>query len=280
MTETRDSARRAARQAGTGRSALQDASDTRLAIELIGLGARPQVVEAEVALSRNRVYRLYRELRGVSPPKGMLPFSADWFVAWRANAHASYLLPSYDFMVAVGGLAGIRAVLSSYRVYAEQVAASEERLLSFTRFWTLVRFREGGLLQLSDCPCCGGRYVTHAYAPSIESVCGLCEPPSRVRRGARAAGGAEAARQVSAAAPMCQAPESMGVSIAAPAWPLRCAAGSAPPGNRSSEETPSRNQWMTARGSPGSSPKFRRIYEGQCYESAGRAGGIVCRHRE
>ena len=159
----------------------------------------------------------------------MLPFSADWFVAWRANAHASYLLSSYDFMVAVGGLAGIRAVLSSYRVYAEQVAASEERLLSFTRFWTLVRFREGGLLQLSDCPCCGGRYVTHAYAPSIESVCGLCEPPSRVRRGARAAGGAEAARQVSAAAPMCQAPVSMGVSIAAPAWPLRCAAGSAPP---------------------------------------------------
>lgn len=168
------------------RSALQDASDTQLAIELIGLGARPQVVEAEVALSRSRVYRLYRELTGGSPPKGMLPFSADWFVTWRPNAHASYLLSVHEYMQQRAGLPGIRAVLNSYRVYAEHMKANnEECLISFTRFWTLVRFCEGGLLQLSTCPCCGGRFVTHAHEPLASFICTLCQPPSRVRRSVR-----------------------------------------------------------------------------------------------
>lgn len=173
-------------QSAPARSALQDASDTQLAIELIGLGARPQVVEAEVALSRSRVYRLYRELTGGSPPKGMLPFSADWFVTWRPNAHASYLLNVHEFMQQRAGLRGIRAVLNSYRVYAGHMRASDEAcLISFTRFWTLVRFREGGLLQLSTCRCCGGRFVTHAHEPQGSFICSLCEPPSRVRRGTR-----------------------------------------------------------------------------------------------
>ncbi|WER48506.1 flagellar transcriptional regulator FlhC [Cupriavidus sp. WKF15] len=184
-------------QPAPARSALQDACDTQLAIELIGLGARPQVVEAEVALSRSRVYRLYRELTGGSPPKGMLPFSADWFVTWRPNAHASYLLSVHEFMQQRAGLRGIRAVLNSYRVYADHMRASNEAcLISFTRFWTLVRFMDGGLLQLSTCHCCGGRYVTHAHEPLRSFVCSLCEPPSRVRRGVRrtpAAGVAEQA---------------------------------------------------------------------------------------
>lgn len=177
---------KATSQPAPARSALQDASDMQLAIELIGLGARPQVVEAEVALSRSRVYRLYRELTGASPPKGMLPFSADWFVTWRPNAHASYLLSVHEFMQKRAGLPGIRAVLNSYRVYAGHMRASnEECLISFTRFWTLVRFREGGLLQLSTCCCCGGRYVTHAHEPLASFICSLCQPPSRVRRGTR-----------------------------------------------------------------------------------------------
>ena len=185
-------------QPAPARSALQDASDTQLAIELIGLGARPQVVEAEVALSRSRVYRLYRELTGGSPPKGMLPFSADWFVTWRPNAHASYLLNVHEFMQQRAGLPGIRAVLNSYRVYADHMRANDEEcLISFTRFWTLVRFREGGLLQLSTCRCCGGRYVTHAYEPQGSFICSLCEPPSRVRRGVRRATPTSVAKQAS-----------------------------------------------------------------------------------
>jgi len=52
---------------------LQDVEQIRLAIEMIGLGARLQVLESEVSLPRVRLIRLYKELCGVSPPKGMLP---------------------------------------------------------------------------------------------------------------------------------------------------------------------------------------------------------------
>lgn len=61
-------------------SILQELEDTQLAIELISLGARMQLLENSVRLSRGKMTRLYRELRGASPPKGMLPFSTDWFM--------------------------------------------------------------------------------------------------------------------------------------------------------------------------------------------------------
>ena len=70
------------------KSVLQDANQTQLAIELIGLGARLQVLEAETTLSRDRLIRLYKELRGASPHKGMLPFSTDWFTTWLPNIHS------------------------------------------------------------------------------------------------------------------------------------------------------------------------------------------------
>jgi len=169
------------------KSILRDITETQLAIELIDLGARLQVLESEVSLPRVRLVKLYKELRGVSPPKGMLPFSADWFVTWRPNAHASLLLSAYRFAVDEGGLSGIRAILSAYRLYKENAGSDpHEEVLSFTRAWTLVRFAEGGLLQLSTCTCCKGRYVTHAYDPRGSYVCGLCAPPARAGKSRKA----------------------------------------------------------------------------------------------
>ena len=49
-------------------------------MELISLGARLQMLESETQLSRGRLIKLYKELRGSPPPKGMLPFSTDWFM--------------------------------------------------------------------------------------------------------------------------------------------------------------------------------------------------------
>ncbi|EBS4545967.1 transcriptional regulator FlhC, partial [Salmonella enterica subsp. enterica serovar Newport] len=66
-------------------SILQELEDTRLAVELISLGARMQLLEHAVGLSRGKMTRLYRELRGMPPPKGMLPFSSDWFMNWEHN---------------------------------------------------------------------------------------------------------------------------------------------------------------------------------------------------
>lgn len=162
------------------KSVLQDANQTQLAIELIGLGARLQVLEAETTLSRDRLIRLYKELRGVSPPKGMLPFSTDWFTTWLPNIHSSLFFSAYQFMVEQGEASGIRAVVAAYRLYLEHVSLlGGEIVLSFTRAWTLVRFFESNMLQLSSCTCCGGQFVTHAYEPNANFICSLCRPPSR-----------------------------------------------------------------------------------------------------
>jgi len=167
---------------------LQDTEETLLAIEMIALGARLQVLESEVALPRVRLIRLYKELCGVSPPKGMLPFSADWFVTWRPNAHASLLLCSYRFIAGQAPLSGIHAVLSSYRLYREHLSLKGvEALLSFTRAWTLVRFFESGMLELTRCSSCAGSYLRHAYGPRKSLVCGLCDPPARAGKGRRTA---------------------------------------------------------------------------------------------
>ena len=80
------------------RSLTEDAQEVFRAIALIELGARMQVLESELTLSRDRMIRLYREVKGVSPPKGMLPFSADWYMTWLANIHASLFYNTYLFL--------------------------------------------------------------------------------------------------------------------------------------------------------------------------------------
>jgi len=166
------------------KSVLHDANQVQLAIDLIGMGARLQVLEAETTLSRDRLIRLFKELRGASPPKGMLPFSTDWFTTWLPNIHSSLFFSAYRFMVQQGETVRIHAVVASYRLYLELVSLlGGEIVLSFTRAWTLVRFVDNKLLQLSTCTCCGGQFVTHAYEPHVNFVCGLCRPSSRAGKG-------------------------------------------------------------------------------------------------
>lgn len=122
-TEQRNNERSRAQSSETrSGSMLHEMEQTRLAIEMIGLGARLQVLESEVALPRARLIRLYKELCGVSPPKGMLPFSTDWFAAWRPNAHASMLLNAYRFMAGNCGLERSRAMLAGYACTANRSA--------------------------------------------------------------------------------------------------------------------------------------------------------------
>src|SRR5690606_19836646 len=71
------------------KSVLQEGDDIAVASTMIALGARLQVLESETSLSYERLSRLYREIHGCSAPRGMLPFSAEWFMNWRANVHSS-----------------------------------------------------------------------------------------------------------------------------------------------------------------------------------------------
>ena len=51
------------------KSIIKEAQDIRLAMELISLGARLQMLESETQISRGRLIRLYKELRGCPPRK-------------------------------------------------------------------------------------------------------------------------------------------------------------------------------------------------------------------
>jgi len=173
------------------KSVVKEAEDIQLAIEMVNLGARMQMLEAETRLSRERLLKLYKEVRGASPPKGMLPFSTDWFMTWQPNVHSSLFMSLYRFMCDTSGLSGLQATLKAYRLYLDHVAAEDmEEVLSLTRAWTLVRFFDADLLQLATCSCCGGRFVAHAYDPVNEYVCGLCNMPSRAGKGKRPASSA------------------------------------------------------------------------------------------
>lgn len=65
------------------KSVIEEADDVRRAVEMVQLGARMQMLEVETRLSREKLLKIYKEVRGVSPPKGMLPFSTDWFMTWQ-----------------------------------------------------------------------------------------------------------------------------------------------------------------------------------------------------
>lgn len=162
------------------KSPVAEMHQVQLAMELIELGARLQVLETETDLSRTCLTKLYKELRGKSPPKGMLPFSTDWFITWLPNIHASLFLNILQRLREDYGCERIDAFVRAYRLYQEQVQISDqETVLGLTRAWTLMRFFENDLLQLKGCSRCGGQFVVHAYAPSQDYVCGICHPPSR-----------------------------------------------------------------------------------------------------
>ncbi|MGV7209799.1 flagellar transcriptional regulator FlhC [Oxalobacteraceae bacterium A2-2] len=165
----------------TKKSVVSEAQEIQLAIELIQLGARLQLLESEVSLSRERLLKLYKELKGVSPPKGMLPFSTDWFLTWQPNIHSSLFVNIYQFLVLHAGASGIQAVMKAYKLYLEQMPPEpgEEPLLSLTRAWTLVRFFGSKMLDVAPCQKCSGKFVVNAMDLHGGYVCGLCHMPSR-----------------------------------------------------------------------------------------------------
>lgn len=163
------------------KSVVDEATQIQLAIKMINLGARLQLLEAQTTLSRERLIKLYKELKGVSPPKGMLPFSTDWFLTWQPNIHSSIFYNIFKFMTDYTGETGIHAIIKAYSLYQQQVVQEEdiEPVLSLTRAWTLVRFIESKMLDLKTCDCCGGEFVVNAYDLNQNYVCNLCHVPSR-----------------------------------------------------------------------------------------------------
>jgi flagellar transcriptional activator FlhC len=164
-------------------SVIDDAAEVRRATSLIELGARLQVLESETRLSRERLLKLYKEIQGRSPPKGMLPFSTDWFVTWMPNIHASLFMAIYNTLIKSSALDDVDAIVKTYRLYAEQCAGNDlNPELSITRAWRLVRFVDAGMLRLTTCMKCSGRFIVRDHDLTKHYVCGLCHMPSRAGR--------------------------------------------------------------------------------------------------
>lgn len=162
------------------KSVIAEARDIKLATELIELGARLQVLESETKLSREKLLRLYKEVQGKSPPKGMLPFSTDWFMTWQPNIHSSLFMSIYSYIDKSVELEQIEVVVKAYRLYREHAVAHDmEEVLSITRAWRLVKFFDAGMLTTTACSCCNGQFVVHTYELTDTYVCGLCNVPSR-----------------------------------------------------------------------------------------------------
>ena len=163
-----------------GKSVVEDAREVARARELIELDARLQVLESETSLSRERLLRLYKELKRRSPPKGMLPFSTDWFVTWMPNIHASLFMAIYRHLSEAASLARVDALIRAYRLYLEQCAANElDPVLTLTRAWRLVKFVEAGMLRFASCRRCEGDFVVRDLDLTARYVCGCCQPPAR-----------------------------------------------------------------------------------------------------
>ena len=162
------------------KSIVGESRDINLAIHLIKLGARLQVLESETSLSYERLLKLYKEVQGKSPSKGMLPFSTDWFMAWQPNNHSSLFLNIYEYLNKTSAIDEIDAVIKAYELYVEKVKAlGLEVLLTITRGWRLVKFVDAGMVQLTPCTCCHGKFVTHTNELTDDYVCGLCNMPAR-----------------------------------------------------------------------------------------------------
>ena len=170
------------------KSIVSESRQIQRAIALIKLGARLQVLESETDLSYERLLRLYKEVQGESPARGMLPFSTDWFMTWQPNIHSSLFLNMYEYLDKSSELEEIDAIIKAYELYLEQIRAQGlEPLLSVTRAWRLVKFVDNGMLTMTKCSSCGGHFVTHPHEIAKHFTCGLCNPPARAGKG-KAAG--------------------------------------------------------------------------------------------
>ncbi|MGS0894375.1 FlhC family transcriptional regulator [Burkholderia stagnalis] len=157
-----------------------DAQRTMHAAALIRLGARLQMLEIECALPRDHLARLYREVRGVAAPKGMLPSSTDWYMTWLANLHASLFHGIYRFLRNEAGCSRLEALVKAYTLYVEHGGAAGTPLpLDLTRAWMLVRFVDSGVLDTTSCACCGASFIAYRHALRRHPVCVACRLPAR-----------------------------------------------------------------------------------------------------
>ncbi|WP_051150949.1 FlhC family transcriptional regulator [Tatumella saanichensis] len=160
---------------------LRDAAEILCAGELIRLGARLPLLESVTALSRRKLTRLYKQVAGTPPSTGQLPYSADWFINWQHNLHATAFYHVWVGVQPQKKASAAACLLSAYRLYLENCPPGCVSPLTLTRAWMLIRFCQAGMLELIPCSHCGGKFINHRHQPQGSFICCFCQPPSRAQ---------------------------------------------------------------------------------------------------
>lgn len=164
---------------------VDQTSRTLQAIEMIKLGARPQLVSSATGINKNRTHKLFRDVTGSYPQKGQSPYSANQFVdVWRLNIDASLFINIHRSITANSQITPIDALIKSYKLYLEHVYLRGDtyRELSFTRAWTLLRLIDAGMLDLVKCIKCGGKFIALPSVRNDRFQCVFCRPEVGRRR--------------------------------------------------------------------------------------------------
>lgn len=158
-----------------GKAEMAYASEIVRAATLIELGANIRILQSESGLARERLMRLYTEIKGVSPPRGMLPVSADWYMRSTPNVHASFFYSAYSFLRERAECSHFDALTKGYRLYLEHCQLQGTAvILNMARAWTLVRFIDSGTLGVKACTSCRGRFVASTESRTEGHACGFC----------------------------------------------------------------------------------------------------------
>lgn len=161
---------------------LTQAALVHAAEELIQLGARMQVLEDLTPMPREKLLRLYKEVKGEAPPRGMLPFSTEWFMEWQPSIHSALYLAQRNQVKKLTRIDARQALAVSYRRYLAAIeACGLKPVLSLTRAWSLERFVNAKMLVEKKCCKCSGVFLS-ATPTDRSFTCGLCRSPVRLEK--------------------------------------------------------------------------------------------------
>ena len=159
-------------------SILKEIRDLQLSVDLMKLGARIQMIESLVNISYLRLCRLYNEVCGKSPPKGMFPYSPDWFMLWRPRIHSSLWMNIFERLK--GDDDETSKLIRAHKMYLRHCAKHEATpILSITRAWIMLALFRDRTFELKACNECGNRTLVYRMDLNDGFVCGVCKPPSR-----------------------------------------------------------------------------------------------------
>lgn len=154
--------------------------DANLIYRLCEVKARPKTIgyflqSLGTRFSAADVGRIYKEVHGVAPPKGMLPYSPERSIGTsEKRLHASYYGKKYNELAKLG-LTGAHLHLATYRYYLLEFEATvDDALLSFEQAFKIIQSIQIGDLIYAKCGQCSSHFLNVFGTPLSNHSCPVC----------------------------------------------------------------------------------------------------------